>query len=152
MAINQFTRYGFAAANSAGSAISGSAFTMHELKADSGIQFSSNVPASAHIESIEFELTSIADGDQLTIFLCRDSAGDVPLTPQHTEGATQRVTTGVATATSGGCSFTINKDFHFDSTVTGATQGSLYVAAKCLSSAGSAAPCTATAIRLNWRG
>tara|TARA_R100001443_G_scaffold28822_3_gene42013 strand:+ start:9333 stop:9785 length:453 start_codon:yes stop_codon:yes gene_type:complete len=150
MSINQFTRYGFAAADDR--SISGSSFTTHELTVDSDIQFSSKVPSSAFLGSIEFQLTGISDGDELTIFLCRDSTGNVPLTSQHLEGATQRVTTGIGSATSGGCSFTINKDFHFDDIVTGATQGSLYVAAKCLSSAGSAAPCTATAIRLNWRG
>ena len=149
MAINQFTRFGFAATD--GRSISGSAFTLHELTGDSDIELSANVPTSAFLGSIEFELTDISDGDELTIFLCRDSAGNVPLTSQHLEGATQRVTTGIGAATSGGCSFTINKDYHFDNTVTGATGGSLFVAAKCLTSAGVAAPCTATAIRLNWR-
>jgi len=148
MSINQFTKYGFAVANAV--SITGS-FSAHEVSGSSDVKFSSDVPVSAFLESLEFELTSIASGDQITVFLARDSDGDVPLTSTALAGSTQTVTIGRSTATKGGCSFTINKDFHFDSTVTNATIGKLYVIVKCVDSGGSGASCTAD-IRLNWRG
>jgi hypothetical protein len=82
---------------------------------------------------------------EITIFLARDSAGLIPLTSDRAAEASQVITLGAAVSTAGGVSFIIGKDYHFDTTVTNATSGTIYVAAKTNTN------CTATNVRLNWR-
>ena len=107
---------------------------------------STAVPDDCFLESIEFELSSIAASDTITLFMARDSAGLIPITSDALGGATQTVTMSVAGgATTGGVVFTINKDYHFDTTVTNASSGTIYVAVKAN------AACVAENIRLNWR-
>tara|TARA_A100001391_G_scaffold195894_1_gene173733 strand:- start:666 stop:1121 length:456 start_codon:yes stop_codon:yes gene_type:complete len=120
------------------------------LTRDTDVSESSKVPFSCYLDSLELELSGISDGDKVTVYLARDAAGNVPLTSAHLDGATQRVTVLTGGSTTGGCNFQIHKEFHFDSTVSGATAGTLYLAIKCVDSGGVAAPCTADA-RLNWR-
>jgi hypothetical protein len=144
-------RFGFSIAE--GISVTG-AFTSPgpiAIAKDSDVINSNDVPHDCFIESLELELSSISDGDKVTVYLARDSAGNVPLTSAHLDGATQRVTVlNPGVSTTGGCSFQINKDFHFDGTVSSSTKGTLYLLIKCVDSGGVAAPCTADA-RLNWR-
>jgi hypothetical protein len=143
-------KYGFAVAEaiSVTGVFTGGPFA---LARDSDLPNSADVPPNCFIDSLELELSSIADGDKITVYLARDSAGNIPITSAHLDGATQRVTVlNPGVSTTGGCSFQINKEFHFDGTVSGATVGTLYLVIKCVDSAGSAATCTADA-RLNWR-
>tara|TARA_Y100001938_G_scaffold151151_1_gene246599 strand:- start:5887 stop:6204 length:318 start_codon:yes stop_codon:yes gene_type:complete len=104
------------------------------------------VPNDAFLESIEFEISSIASSAaQVTVFLARDSAGDVPITSDQTAGATQTISSGKTTAGDGAVIWTISKDFHYDSEVASTTSGTLYVVAKL-----DTGTCTAN-VRLNWR-
>ena len=89
-------------------------------------------------------MASIAASDTITMFLARDSSGNVPLTPDSTSGSTQTVTVGKTTSTVGGVVFTVGKDFHYDGGVTGGTTGTIYVVAKAN------AACTGN-IRVTWR-
>jgi len=150
MGIRQFTKYGFAVKPQA--TITGS-FSIHEVNSSASHKLSSDIPSSVFLESVEFAvLSGAAAGDELTMFLSRDPDGDVPLTSTAPGGSTQAVTLGITTATKGGYSFTVNKDFHFDDTATGsAARGKLYVIAKCVDSGGSGKTIS-TSIRLNWRG
>lgn len=150
MGIRQFTKYGFAMKPQA--TITGS-FSIHEITSAPADKLSSDIPSSVYLDSIEFSVAAgAAAGDELTMFLARDSDGDLPLTSTAPGGATQTITIGHTTATKGAYNFTINKDFHFDDFATGSsTRGKLYVIAKCVDSSGAGKTIT-SAIRLNWRG
>jgi len=145
MAITQFTRFGYAYKNAASLT---STFTVHAVTVDStNSPESSALPNNSFLESVELEISSIASSaDDITLYLARDSAGDVPITGFHLAGATQKISTGLATATDGAVVFTVNKDYHFDSGVSATTSGTLFVVAKT-----DTGTCTAN-IRLNWRG
>ena len=92
------------------------------------------MPNDAYLESVEFEISSIASSAaKVTVYLARDSAGDVPITTTALAGSEQTITTGLATATDGAVVFTAT------------TPGTLYVVAKT-----DTGTCTAN-IRLNWR-
>tara|TARA_R100000234_G_scaffold112871_1_gene86865 strand:- start:504 stop:854 length:351 start_codon:yes stop_codon:yes gene_type:complete len=106
---------------------------------------STSVPDDCFLDSIELELADVASSDTVTIFLARDSAGKVPVTIEAAD-ATQTVTMSVAGgATTGGVSYTIGKDYHFDTTVSNTTSGTLYLVAKA------SAATTVTNVHLNWR-
>jgi hypothetical protein len=106
---------------------------------------SSLFPNDCYISTIEFQFDTLSTATSVTMYVTRDSNGDVPLTPGVTSGATQTITTGVTTATAGGAVFTVDTDFHFDDSVSNATSGTIYVIAKV--DAG-----TPTGkIRVNWR-
>jgi hypothetical protein len=143
MGIKEFTSFGYSYKHNASLSENYAAF---ELTADAtNSPNSAAVPAGCYLDSIEFELTSTAVAEKVTMFLARDSAGAVPITTDQIAGATQAPT--IKTGSVGGCSFTVGKDFHFDSSVSNASIGSLYVVAKL------PAGHTSTAkIRLNWRG
>lgn len=107
---------------------------------------SERFPDTCNIQSIEFEFTALSTATTVTAFLARDSAGDVPITPGTTTGATQTITIGATTATKGGAAFSVDNDYHRDSAVANTNQYIIYVVAKV--DAG-----TPTAnIRVNWRG
>tara|TARA_R100001510_G_scaffold49993_1_gene48678 strand:- start:354 stop:815 length:462 start_codon:yes stop_codon:yes gene_type:complete len=143
MGIKQFTHFGYSYKHNASLTDSYSVF---ELTVDAtNSPNSAAVPSSCHLDSIEFELSSTDATEKVTMFLARDSAGVVPITTDQLSTAEQVPT--IITGSAGGCSFTIGKDFHFDSSVTNATIGSIYVAAKLPSGKSSTAK-----IRLNWRG
>jgi len=144
MSIQQFTRYGYAYDH----AVSLSAtYAVLPLTIDAtNSSRSSELPNDAYLESVEFEISSIASSAAtITVYLSRDSAGDVPITTTAIVGAAQAITTGLATATDGAVVYTINKDYHYDSGVGATTPGTLYVVAKT-----NTGTCTAN-IRLNWR-
>lgn len=142
--IQQFTKYGYSCI--ATTANITSSYSVVALSNLAGNKKSAVVPDDCFLESIELQLSGIDDvADTVTIFLSRDSAGLIPLTSDELSGATQTVTTSVAGATNGGVSFTIGKDYHFDTTVTNATSGTLYLCAK------SSATHTIEKAWLNWR-
>tara|TARA_R100000005_G_C4986657_1_gene194816 strand:- start:1257 stop:1607 length:351 start_codon:yes stop_codon:yes gene_type:complete len=106
---------------------------------------STSVPDDCFLDSIELELSSVASSDTVTIFLARDSAGKVPVTIEAAD-ATQTVTMSAAAgSTTGGVSYTIGKDYHFDTTVSNTTSGTLYLVAKA------SAATTVENVHLNWR-
>ncbi len=142
--IRQFTKFGY----SYGHAMSlSSSYVVQAVTLDkTNSSRSASVPNDAFLESIEFEISSIASSAaQVTVFLARDSAGDVPITSDQTAGATQTISSGKTTAGDGAVIWTISKDFHYDSEVASTTSGTLYVVAKL-----DTGTCTAN-VRLNWR-
>tara|TARA_R110000824_G_scaffold26028_5_gene90042 strand:+ start:173 stop:610 length:438 start_codon:yes stop_codon:yes gene_type:complete len=143
--IQQFTKYGYSCiASTANITSSYSVVALTNLP--NANKKSAVVPDDCFLESIELQLSGIdATSDTVTIFLARDSAGLIPITSDELSGASQTVTTSVGGATTGGVSFTIGKDYHFDTTVTNATSGTLYLCAK------SSATHTIEKAWLNWR-
>jgi hypothetical protein len=104
-----------------------------------------NFPDSCNIQSIEFEFTALSTATTVTVYLARDSNGDIPITPGSTTGATQTITKKLSNSTKGGAAFIVNNDYHRDSDVANTNQYTIYVIAKV--DAG-----TPTAnIRINWR-
>ena len=95
---------------------------------------------------IEFEFTALSTAATVTTYLARDSAGNVPITPGTTTGATQTITKMAAGSTVGGAAFAVNSDYHRDSAVANTNQYIIYVVAKV--DAGT----PTTNIRVNWRG
>jgi len=88
-------------------------------------------PDDCEIQAIEFELTARDSATSVTMYLARDSAGDIPLTNPSTEN----ITNGITTAAKGGVAFSSLVDYHFDggttaAIVTGTSRGTLYVIAK----------------------
>ena len=84
---------------------------------------------------IEFEFTARDSATDVTMYLARDSAGDIPIT----NPASATITNGVATATKGGASFSSLVDYHFDggtssegvtTAITNTSRGTLYIIAK----------------------
>ena len=141
--INQFTKYGYSC--TAVDVAIGATYSITEITTLQTNKKSAVVPDDCFLESIEFELSAIATGDTITMYLSRDSDGIIPLTSDQLGGATQAVTKVSNAATTGGVSFTIGKDYHFDTTVSTATSGKIYVVAKA------SAACVGENIRLNWR-
>ena len=141
--IQQFSKYGYSC--SALQRTIGTGYAAHAITSLATNKKSSVVPDDCFLESIEFELSAIAASDTVTIFLARDSAGLIPITSDALGGATQTVTLSAAASTTGAVVFSINKDYHFDTTVTNASSGTLYICAKA------SAACVAENIRLNWR-
>lgn len=143
--IRQFTKYGYAYKHAASLTATYSAHAVTVDRTNSAR--SADIPDDAFLESIELEISAIASSaDDITLYLARDSAGDVPITNHELAGAEQKIATGMTTNTDGAVVFTINKDYHFDSEVTATSSGTLYVVAKT-----NTGTCTAN-IRLNWRG
>jgi len=108
---------------------------------------SASFPRSCNIQSIELELSSLSGSPStVNLFLARDSAGDVGVTPGATSGATQTIQTGATTAADGTVVFAVNSDVHFDDGVGSSAVGTFYAVVKLDQG-------TATAnIRVNWRG
>jgi len=103
-------------------------------------------PDICNIQSIEIEFTTLSTASTATVFLARDSAGDVPITPDSTTGATQTITVGATTNTKGGTAFAVDTDYHRDGAVLNTSRYIIYAVVKV--DAG-----TPTAnIRVNWRG
>jgi hypothetical protein len=123
-------------------------FTVHACTEDTtNSPESSSFPRTCNIQSIELEMSSLSGSPTtVTLFLARDSAGDVGVTPGATSGATQTIQVGKTTAADGTVVFSVDSDVHFDSSVGSTTAGTLYAVVKL--DAG-----TATSnIRVNWRG
>ena len=141
---NLWNVMGYAYHNNA--SISGNAAPFAVTRDATNSTLSAEFPRNCEIESVEIFLTSIAGGaSDVTMYLARDSTGDVAITPGGTTGATQTITSGF-TSNTGSVVFEVESDFNFDDSVTNATAGTLYVVLR--TDAG-----TATAdVRVNWRG
>ena len=125
--------------------------TVHAVTRDvTNAALSGDFPSNCYIDSVEIFLTSMSTGGSLptevTVYLARDSTGDIAITPGGTTGATQTIETGF-TANTGSVVYTVGSDFNFDaSTGYTCTRGTLYAVVKL--DVG-----TATAdVRVNWRG
>ena len=104
---------------------------------------SANFPHNCNVQSVELSIDSISSAASITMYLCRDAAGDIPLTPGQTSGATQTIQTGVTTAADGGVIFLVDADVNFH---TGhSVADTVYVVLKT-----DAGTCVAN-IRVNWR-
>lgn len=103
---------------------------------------SASFPDDCNIQSIEFEIGTLGSCTSVTMFLARDSAGDIPIT----NGATQNITIGATTATKAGAIFSSEIDYHFDGSVANTSRGTLYVVAKKVGGG-----TTKAHIRVNWR-
>ena len=148
--IQQFTKYGYSVPS--GTTNINANYSVIAVTNLAGNKKSSRVPDDCFLESVELQLSGIdAVTNTITIFLARDSAGLIPLTSDELGGATQTVTTSVASSATGGVVFSINKDYHFDTIVTNASSGTLYVCAKTGDTGGGTATITIENIRLNWR-
>lgn len=109
---------------------------------------SASFPDDCNIQAIEFEFADRDTATAITMYLARDSAGDIPIT----NPSTQTITNGAGTASKGGCAFSSLVDYHFDggastAAITGTSRGTLYVIAKHGTSSRTA---TGT-IRVSWR-
>jgi hypothetical protein len=108
---------------------------------------SDNFPWHSNIQSIEVSLDTLASlsaTPTITAYLCRDSAGDIPLTPGTTSGASQEITTGVTTAAKGGVIFSVDSDCSYHDGVN-SDGNTIYLAIKIDQGSGNAN------IRINWR-
>ena len=145
MSIHSWSMAGYSYKNNASVT---NALSVHEITADTtNSPESFRFPARGNIQSIEVYFTSLSDtGLECSIFLARDSDGDVGISPGTPTGATQVVQQGVSGgATVGFCVFEINTDYHFDSGVTNAKDGSIYACLRLNGGTGTAD------IRVNWR-
>ena len=143
MSIKEFTRFGYSYCHNqtVGTSYNSTGFA---LTADTSNSPSSlSFPAHCYIESIGLEASGVAAGENITIYLARDSAGAVPITTASLAGATQAPT--IRTGTVGGYVYSVDKDFHFDSSVSNSTNGTLYLYAK------TATGSVTVNIRINWR-
>lgn len=103
---------------------------------------STDFPDDCNIQSIEFEIPTLGSCTSVTMYLARDSAGDIPITNEYT----QNVTVGATTASKAGAIFSDEIDYHFDGSVANTSRGTLYVVAKKTGSG-----TTKVNIRVNWR-
>ena len=141
-----YNRAGFSYANNVALTTTLTAFACTADTANSPESYA--FPHNCNIQSVEIYIASGIDGAGYTVqmYLTRDSGGLVPITPGVTSGATQTITYTTGT-TGGGVVFNVDNDFHFDSGVTNATNGTIYVVAKISTEAAS----EPADIRVNWR-
>ena len=151
--IQEFTKYGYSVCPIAGG-LSPAAITtadqVFSVKGDTTVSAASlPFPRDCYISTVEIEVNAGVTGtpstQTVTMYLARDSAGDIPITTDALNGATQLVTMGKTTATKGGFVFTVNTDYHFDSNVTNAVDGTIFLVAKVNSGN------LTGNIRINWR-
>ena len=103
-------------------------------------------PDSGNVQTVELYFTGLSGTGQIcTMYLCRDSAGDVGITP-ITNDASQAIQSALTTGNAGFAVFEVGRDFHFDSSVANTTSGTIYVMIKL--DGGSA---TTATVRVNWR-
>ena len=108
---------------------------------------SDSFPNDCNIQAIEFEFSNRDSATSITMYLARDSAGEIPIT----NPSTQTITNGVTTASKGGCAFSSLVDYHFDAgtssaAITGTSRGTIYVIAKQTGGTNSVGN-----IRVSWR-
>ena len=108
---------------------------------------SDSFPDDCNIQAIEFEFSDRDSATAVTMYLARDSAGNIPIT----NPSTQTITNGLGAAAKGGCAFSSLVDYHFDAgtastPITGTSRGTLYVIAKQVDGTNSVGT-----IRVSWR-
>jgi hypothetical protein len=139
-------KLGYSYANNASITDAASAHAVTADTTNSGRSYA--LPLDVNIQSVEVFMTGLTNSPtELTMYLARDSTGDVAVTPGGTTGATQSIKAGMTTANSGSCVYEVDSDFHFDENVTGATAGTVYVVLELDGSSTAAA----ADIRVNWR-
>jgi hypothetical protein len=138
-------KHGFSYANNASIT---DAASVHAVTQDATNSLRSAVfPYDGNIQSVEVFLSGMGGSPtELTMYLARDSVGDVAVTPGGTNGATQTIKAGF-TSNTGSCVFAVDSDFHYDSNVASVTAGTIYVV---LDLDGSGTSATAD-VRVNWR-
>jgi hypothetical protein len=149
--IQSFTKFGYSVCSvksSGGTSGAPTAFTTSyqafPITVDStNSTNSASFPDDCNIQSIEFEFTARDSATAVTMYLARDSAGDIAITNPSSEN----ITNGATTSSKGGVSFSNEIDYHFDGSVGNTSRGTLYVIALATGSSGSAAG----NIRVNWR-
>lgn len=104
-------------------------------------------PDDCEIQSIEFEFTARDSATSVTMYLARDSSGDIPITNPSSE----TITNGAGTASKGATIFSSLVDYHFDggttsAAITGTSRGTIYVIAKQVGGTNAIGN-----IRLSWR-
>ena len=101
-------------------------------------------PNNCNIQSVEVYMTGFGGSPtELTMYLARDSDGDIAITPGGTTGATQTI--NIKTAGEGSCVFNVDSDFHFDGVPANTTEGTIYAVMKLDSGSATAD------VRVNWR-
>jgi hypothetical protein len=143
MSIKQFTKYGYsfcafkAADGTTGAPTSlTTAYQAFPITVDvENSVTSTQFPDDCEIQVIEFEFTARDSATDVTMYLARDSAGDLPIT----NPASVTITNGATTASKGGASFSSLVDYHFDggtssggvtTAITNTSRGTLYIIAK----------------------
>tara|TARA_R100000406_G_scaffold33539_1_gene22061 strand:- start:7 stop:438 length:432 start_codon:yes stop_codon:yes gene_type:complete len=141
--IKEFTKYGYSYAhnNTVGTTYNSTGFALTRDATNS--PRSSNFPDDCYVGSIELEATGVVLGENVQIYLARDSEGLVPITSATLGGSIQSPT--IRTGSSGGYSYTIGKDYHFDDSVSNTESGKIFLFARTTSGS-----CTFNA-RVNWR-
>jgi len=105
---------------------------------------SANFPYNCNVQSVVVSIDTIASSAAtINMYLARDAAGDIPLTPGQTSGATQTIQVGATTATDGGVVFLVDADVNFHTNHSVAD--TIYVVLKT-----DTGTCTANT-RVNWR-
>jgi hypothetical protein len=138
-----FSRNGFSFVENQTIGTSLAAFAVTNNVSSTGGGGSATIPDNCNFQSVEVFLTSVSSVTEVTMYLARDSTGDVAITPGGTSGATQTIST--KTANTGSCVWSIDADYNFDRALSGSTSGTIYVVLKA--DAGSAV----ADVRVNWR-
>ena len=136
--IQQFTKFGYSfCAFKASGGTSGAptsltgAYQAFPVTVDATNSVTSlSFPDDCEVQAIEFELTARDSATSVTMYLARDSSGDIPITTP----SSATITNGKTTATKGGAVFSSLVDYHFDggttsAAITGASRGTLYIIA-----------------------
>jgi hypothetical protein len=90
---NTWNTMGFAYHNNG--ALSGSLAVLAVTEDLTNSKLSSSIPRNCYIDSVEIFLTSMSSATEVTMYLSRDSTGDVAITPGGTTGASQTIGAGV---------------------------------------------------------
>ena len=145
MSIHSWSMAGYSYANNASitNSLSAHAVTADTTNSPESFRF----PARGNIQSVEVFFTGLSSaGLTCSLFLARDSDGDVGVTPGSTTGSSPVIQQGVSGgATVGFCVFEVNTDFHLDSGVANSADGTIYACLRLSSGTGTAD------IRVNWR-
>ena len=145
MSIQSWSMAGYSYSNDASIT---NTLSVHAVTADTTISPESfRFPERGFIQSVDVYFTDLsAAGLTCSMFLSRDSAGDVGVTPGTTTGSSQVVQQAVGVgATAGFVSFQVGTDFHFDSSVSNSADGTIYACLRLVGGTGTAD------IRVNWR-
>ena len=127
--IKSFTRagYSYGGGGGTGTQITTSGVILALTEDTTNSPESATVPNYANLRTLEVEIDTIAaSAAEVTMFLARDSVGNIPITPGKTSGATQTIQPGEGDATEGGVVFNLETDYHFDSGAANVTSGTLY--------------------------
>lgn len=110
--MSQVARYGGFQTSGIGTVVTSLPASIDNSPA-AGEMIAVKVPAlTTFISSIEVQVDTISSAGSLKIAIFRDAAGDEPLIGSGPSDATQTLTTGLTTATDGGCAWSVGVDVH----------------------------------------